>query len=117
MQLETIYAVDGLAVKASEKGWFFVFANGKQVDKFSSYNEAHNLLQDLFIAKGTTGDSMIGQVKFCSDDTAPGMLVAVVGKAKEGYLVQPVGGRSRFVVAAEQLQEPPVIAQATSKGW
>ena len=117
MQLETIYAVEGLAVKANEKGWFFVFANGKQVDKFSSYNEAHNLLQDLFVAKGTTGDPMIGQVKYCSDDYGSGMMVAVVGKAENGYMVQPVGGKSRFVIAADALQEPPAVAEIGEESY
>ena len=109
--METIYAVEGLAVRASDKGWFVVFANGQQVDRFTSYNEAHNLLQDLFIARAS-GDNMIGQVKFCADDMSNGMLVAVVGKSKDGYLVQPIGGRSRFTVSAEQLQEPPTIESA-----
>jgi hypothetical protein len=113
--LETIYAVEGLAVKANDRGLFFVFADGKPVDRFTSYNEAHSLLQELFIARGTTEDKMIGQVKFCADDIGNGMLVAVIGKAKDGYLVQPIGGRSRFVVSANELQEPPTI-DAAKKG-
>ena len=111
MQLETIYAVEGLSVKASNNGLFFVFANGNQVEKFSSYNEAHGLLQELFIARETTKDQMIGQVRFCTDDFGSGMLVAVVGKDKGGYLVQPVGGRTRFTISANELQDPPAVVE------
>lgn len=112
--LETIYAVEGLAVKVAGNGLFTVFANGHPVDRFTSYNEAHNLLQDLFIARAS-GDEMIGKVKFCADDMSNGMLVAVVGKEKDGYLVQAIGGRNRFIVSAAQLQEPPMI-EPTKKG-
>jgi len=107
--LDTIYAVEGLSVKSNDNGLFIVFADGQPVERFSSYHEAHAMLQDLFVARGMTNDQMIGQVRFCSDDLGSGMLVAVVGKAKDGYLVQTVGGRKRFVVSADELQTPPAV--------
>ena len=105
---DTLLAVKGLSIKQDNES-FGVFVNATAVDWFGTYNEAAKLFEDLCISRKASEDPMIGAVKYCPADFGNGMLVVVVAKVKDGYLVQPAGSSSenRFEVTAEFLSEPP----------
>lgn len=106
---DTLLAVKGLSIK-EDNGSFGVFVNATAVDWFGTYNEAAKLFEDLHISKKASDDDpMIGTVQYCPADFGNGMLVVVVAKVKDGYLVQPAGSSSerRFEVTADCLSEPP----------
>lgn len=96
----------GVSVR-KEGSRYGVFFDGKPLDWFPSYEAALPLTQDLSISRvATEQDPIIGQIKFCSGDLDQGHVI-VVGKSKDGYVVQQIGGaHARFEVLADELEEP-----------
>jgi hypothetical protein len=103
--MEAIMASGGLKI-CKDKGRFGLFLASQEIDWFADYNDASKLAQDLFVAKASTDDPMIGTRKFCPGAVNNGQIVVVVSKSRNGYIVQPAGTNGRMEVSAEVLSDP-----------
>jgi len=111
MKLITAFGgANGLSIRQVGSS-YGVFWADKELDRFASYKDAAPLLQDLSISRiAAAGDELIGQLKFCENAFGEGGIVIVVGKAKDGYVVQRQGTRERFEVIADELSDPPTFS-------
>lgn len=108
--MKLLFAIHDLTIKEAAPGQFGVFSSDQPLSWFTTYNDAHRLLQDVYISrKEAQDDPIVGTVKFFPHDLGGGGLAVVVAKVKGGYLVQPQGSTERFTVAADILSEPPTI--------